>query len=735
MSALSLIAGWEELNNAYLAAGLASLRECVEHDADPDALIGWWEDPQWNGDGLPPALELLGDQLGMSRFERLTLLLAAATELDPAMAARYARASGDPGAAFPTFGLALARLPGARWDAVSPHRPLRHWRLIEVHQSYGEPLTAARLRADERIVGFIKGLNALDDRLGYFVRPVRNILGEPLPPSHDHAVEQILVALSVLDGVDRSPIVELVGVDPVTHRGLAASAVNRTGHQLYELRPDRLPQGTSEAGDLMRLWERETLLLPLALYIDVAHLRAEEAPAIETLLEDAGGPVLVGCREPWPLRGRSVRIVDVGRPTAEEQQELWEGVLGEGAGGDEAAQLAAEFDLSQVAIRDAAALAARTDRGRQGLWAACRAHARPRLDALAQRIEPIASWEDIVLADEELVLLRHLVDQVRGRSTVLRFWGMAERIRRGSATTALFAGPSGTGKTLAAEVVANDLGLDLYRIDLAGVVSKYIGETERNLRRVFDAAEEGGVLLFFDEADALFGKRSEVKDSHDRYANIEVNYLLQRMEEYGGVAILASNQRHALDPAFLRRLRFVVPFPFPSPSERAKLWTRVFPAKAPVQELDIERLARIAASGGMIRNIALNAAYCAAGRAEQGDDGARARDGSGRVSQARAADQRCPVSNPRGAQMKVDLRIERLVLDGVELTRRERAALASAIKRELVLQIARRPERLPRTVGFRASFSEGRADAQVEHIGREVAAAVHSSLPQRGATR
>ncbi|MGZ4285727.1 MAG: ATP-binding protein, partial [Solirubrobacteraceae bacterium] len=227
---------------------------------------------------------------------------------------------------------------------------------------------------------------------------------------------------------------------------------------------------------------------------------------------------------------------------------------------------------------------------------------------------PSADWEDLVLPDPELTLLHHLVDQVRGRSTVLRTWGLAERVKRGSGVTALFAGGSGTGKTLAAEVIANELELDMDRIDLAGVVSKYIGETERNLRRVFDAAEEGGALLLFDEADALFGKRSEVKDSHDRYANIEVNYLLARMEDYRGVAILATNLRHALDDAFLRRLRFIVPFPFPAPAERAKLWERAFPDQAPVDELDIERLAKLATSGGMIRNIALNAAFCAAGR-------------------------------------------------------------------------------------------------------------------------
>jgi SpoVK/Ycf46/Vps4 family AAA+-type ATPase len=197
---------------------------------------------------------------------------------------------------------------------------------------------------------------------------------------------------------------------------------------------------------------------------------------------------------------------------------------------------------------------------------------------------------------------------------VLRSWGFGERAARGSGITALFAGQSGTGKSLAAEIIAGELGLALYRVDLSGVVSKYIGETERNLRRVFDAADEGGCMLLFDEADALFGRRSEVKDSHDRYANIEVNYLLQRMEDYRGVAILTTNQRQAIDHAFLRRLRFVINFPFPSPRERALLWQRAFPAGTPAGDLDLGRLTKLAATGGMIRNIALNAAFCAAGR-------------------------------------------------------------------------------------------------------------------------
>ena len=213
---------------------------------------------------------------------------------------------------------------------------------------------------------------------------------------------------------------------------------------------------------------------------------------------------------------------------------------------------------------------------------------------------------------EQLDLLHEIGDQVAHRNTVYDNWGFGERITRGLGISALFAGVSGGGKTLAAEVLANELDLDLYRVDLSAVVSKYIGETEKNLRRLFDAAESGSVILFFDEADALFGKRTEVKDSHDRYANIESSYLLQRMEAYGGLSILATNMRHSLDAAFMRRIRFVVEFPFPERDERKLLWQKAFPDNAPTKRLDFDRLAELRVTGGMARNIALNAAFRAA---------------------------------------------------------------------------------------------------------------------------
>ena len=234
----------------------------------------------------------------------------------------------------------------------------------------------------------------------------------------------------------------------------------------------------------------------------------------------------------------------------------------------------------------------------EDLWQACREQVGWQLGRLAQRLTPCYTWDDIVLPDDLMRQLREIADQVAARPQVYESWGFGARLPRGRGISALFSGPSGTGKTMAAEILANHLQLDLYRIDLAGVVSKYIGETEKNLRNVFDAAEQSGAILFFDEADALFGKRSEVKDSHDRYANIEVNYLLQRMEDYRGLAILCTNRRAALDRAFLRRLRFLVEFPFPDGENRCRIWQKVFPPQAPLASLDLEALSRLEISRG-----------------------------------------------------------------------------------------------------------------------------------------
>jgi hypothetical protein len=282
--------------------------------------------------------------------------------------------------------------------------------------------------------------------------------------------------------------------------------------------------------------------------------------------------------------------------------------------------LAGQFALTTGQIRDSVASA--WDRARQrgdtlqghDLLTAARAHSNPRLGTLARKIEPRYTWADIVLPDDPIALLHEIVATVRGRPLVLDEWGVGLKLASSSGVTMLFSGDPGTGKTMAAEVMASELGLDLYKIDLSGVVSKYIGETEKNLERIFGEAQSSNAILFFDEADAIFGKRSEVKDAHDRYANIEISYLLQRMEGYEGVTILATNLRANLDEAFTRRLQFAVDFPFPDEEYRLRIWQTLFPAGVPCESaLDFELLAhRFRLAGGNIRNILVSAAYLAA---------------------------------------------------------------------------------------------------------------------------
>lgn len=569
----------------------------------------------------PPALIMLSRQFGLSRFEKEVLLLCAAIELDTGLAALCARAQDDPHRPYPTFALALALLDEPAWDVLSPDRPLRYWRLIEITQPAGQPLTAGPLRLDERIVNYLKGLNYLDDRLGALVAPL-DVPGVPtdLPPSQQSSVA--LIAGYLKPGRNLTTV-QLLGADAPSKHVVAAHSAGAVGLRLYRVPAALIPAQAVELETLARLWQRESLLLPIALYVDAlgsetdAPSAGQSSPVSRLLGRLTGSVVFLDTRDLWSGLAQVGLAVDVGKPTAAEQRSAWSAALGEEAG-ETPAKLAGQFNLGLSEIQQIAGKALSepiteeqhplADR----LWHACLAGTRPRLDMLAQHLEPKATWDDLVLPAAESNLLRQIAEQVGQRSTVYQAWGFGDKMSRGLGISALFTGDAGTGKTMAAEVIANELRLNLYRIDLSAVVSKYIGETEKNLRRLFDAAEDGGAILFFDEADALFGKRSEVKDSHDRYANIEINYLLQRMEAYRGLAILATNMKSALDPAFMRRLRFVVGFPFPHVAERKMIWQKVFPPRVPTAGLDFDRLARLNLTGGNIHSVALNAAFTAA---------------------------------------------------------------------------------------------------------------------------
>ncbi len=601
MSTEAIAQDWAATNQQALMVELRNLSRFLsgEQPNDPEA-------------GKSPALDALCAMFGLSAFERCIALLCAGIELDGDFANRCAAAPGSGGNPWPSFGLALAAFPEAHWDALGNHAPLRHWRLVEVNGN--KALVSNRLQIDERILFFLTGVQQLDERLVSLFEPVRETT-EIVDSQIAHLDRLETAWKSAFAAKGPLPVLQLCGADLGAKRALAMALADRLTISLFRISAALLPVNLAELETLHRLWEREAILQNAALLLECDRFETTDAArdlAINRWIELSRTPLLISVREPRCEVERPILTVEIRRPTSSEQRSAWQQAIGESAHGwnGQLDRLVSQFNFSTNAIR--ATVSSLGEKSKTLLWEACRLRARPRLQDLAQRISSSATWADIVLPAPQLHTLQTIALQVRHRARVCDEWGFAEKSDRGLGLSALFAGPSGTGKTLAAEILANELELDFFRIDLSAVVSKYIGETEKNLRRVFDAAEEGGAVLLFDEADALFGKRSEVKDSHDRYANVEISYLLQRMEAYRGLAILTTNMKEALDPAFLRRLRFVVPFPFPDQAQRAEIWRRIFPAKTPTDSLDLDKLARLSISGGNIRSIALNAAFAAA---------------------------------------------------------------------------------------------------------------------------
>jgi hypothetical protein len=553
----------------------------------------------------PEALDVITARLGLDELERAVLVLATAPELDDGIGRLCAYAQDDAARRYATTALAADLLGPEVTSRLAPQRPLRRLRLVVLDTGERSGWSGRALRVDERVLLHLTGgAGAPDPRLLDLFEPVHE-----LPPRG--AAAALAERLAALLPERGWPAVHLRGPAHAGAEALAADVAARFGLRLVALRADRLT-ALLEDVELQALLAREALLAGLAVFIP--HVGGAAAGELALRVE---APVFVGGPDRLEPQA-SALVVPLETPTRPEQRELWAAALG----GDDAeviAPLVEQFDFGPREIRDAVAAAgARADLHGEApafehLWEAARERARLDADGLARRIPTACSWGQLVLPDDALAQLEEIAAQAKLRTKVYDDWGFATTLTRGRAITALFAGASGTGKTMAAEAIADRLRLDLHRVDLAAVVSKYIGETEKNLRAVFDAAERSGAVLFFDEADALFGKRTDVKDAHDRYANIEVDYLLQRMEDYGGgVAILATNRRWLLDHAFLRRLRFVVEFPFPDRDARLRMWQGVFPDGVPRDDLDLEALSRLEVAGGSIRTIAVNASFRAA---------------------------------------------------------------------------------------------------------------------------
>jgi ATPase family associated with various cellular activities (AAA) len=549
----------------------------------------------------PGRLDALAAAFGLDAAAAQIVVLAAAQELAPAtLDGRRA-----------TVALAEAFGGEAVWDALCPQAALRRWRIVELEG--GGPMAERAIRLDERILHFLLGADYIDARLDGLVDCPPHRAG---PAGAGAALASRFARLWEADAETGWPVLQLCGCGLEARRAVAGEIARLRHQRLFRIWRRDIPKPAFERLALARLCDREMALSHGALLIEGDSDGEGETAAFAELLT---GPTILSSRESIAISRRRLRG-DLPAPPPAERRALWTEALGarqSAEAGPALDALAVQFSLDGEGIRAVAELADDPLRTAEApladrLWDAARVQARRALDDLAERIDSNVGWEDLVLPPDRLDQLRDVAVHVRRAHQVHDDWGWSTRGTRGLGVTALFAGPSGTGKTMAAELLANELRLDLYRIDLSQVVSKYIGETEKNLRRIFEAAEASGAILLFDEADALFGKRSEVKDSHDRYANIEVSYLLQRMEAYRGLAILTTNLRNALDPAFMRRLRFAIEFPFPDASMRSEIWRRIFPRATPLNGVDVDRLARLAVAGGAIRTIAINAAFLAA---------------------------------------------------------------------------------------------------------------------------
>ena len=586
--------------------------------------------------GVPLRLERLVSLFGLSRFEVDVLLTCLVPEFDLRYERLYAYLQNDVTKKHPGVDLVLSllqpsfqeRLEARRY--LAPDSPLISWhlvRLFEDSQARQASLLGKFLKVDQRIVDYLLDTDDSDTRLSSCARMMRS----------KAAGEELILEPGVktrLQHLARRGVIFLFhGGYGVGKKKTARALCNgmRTGLLVVDLA--RMLEADISFETALRLAFREALLQDAALYWDHFDVLLDEDKdsllrVMSRELEICARPTFLAAERTWEPVGalHEVPIIEVEfpLPSYEARRRLWEVHLdGRFPTRDDLdiGALANKFLFSGGQISDAVATArnlalagGEEQIAMADLYRACRAHSNQKLSHLARKIRPHYTWADIVLPPDQILQLREMVNSVKHRPLVYGDWGFDQKLSLSKGLNVLFAGPPGTGKTMAADIISGELRLDLYKIDLAMVVSKYIGETEKNLSRIFKEAKTSNSILFFDEADALFGKRSEVRDSHDRYANIEIAYLMQKMEEYQGIVILATNLRHNLDEAFVRRMHFTVEFPFPEEQYRRRIWEVTFPSEAPcASDIDLDFLAHnFKLAGGNIRNVILGAAFLAA---------------------------------------------------------------------------------------------------------------------------
>ncbi len=580
-----------------------------------------WGTPEPEGDA-----QAIAEELGISGFDLDVLLIALAPELDLKYERLFGFLQDDVTRKRPTVDLALHLLCESAEERLirrahfSPEAPLFALHLVRLVADPSQvepPLLAHYLKAEPQALGYLTGRPETDARLAPFchlIEPVNALDESALDPQSFEALR----AVTVLSRLEHEPLRLFFGGPRGGGQCETAKALaGELGLALLAADLDRAAECRADFEITLPAIFAEARLRDAVLYIE--GFEAGPRGLLESLaVESTGITILSGLRAlpgwfPVSFSGMS----------ADGSRRMWErcaAAEGIALDADAANLLSARLRLTPRQAAETARSARRHAMWRgsaetevRDLMSAAKVHAGHELAAIARKVQARQGWEDIVLPADARAQLCEMCQRIGQRTRVLEDWGFRGKVTLGGGVTALFAGPSGSGKTMAVEILSTELQLDAYKIDLSGVVSKYIGETEKNLDRIFMAAENANAILFFDEADALFGKRSEVRDSHDRYANIEISYLLQKMEEYSGIAILATNLRQNLDDAFVRRLTFSVHFPFPDEASRARIWKGIWPGATPLSgDVDCARLARqFPLSGGNIRNIALAAAYLA----------------------------------------------------------------------------------------------------------------------------
>lgn len=627
---------WLDLNKSYLMAAVGQVKaELLDYSRDWKLKYGQANEKQTikpaekesidnplEEISITTALQTLVDCFQLTTFERKILVMCAGVELDIELAGIIADLQNQ-STQLPTLSLAMAAFKDAHWSAIYPEAPLRYWNLIDLSRS--ELITQSSCAISEYILHYLIGIHQMDNHLSPYLKLI--LPENNLAPSHENVATTLSGQLAGFTKTGENPLVHVLGDNHEDKALVVAGALAGYGFSTYQLQSVHFPTEYKDQVEFVRLWNRSALLNQIALFIDHDDIEQSENKRLKYFVENAVGIVVLGGENKLLQLEKPILTLRLEKPLRNEQENIWRNQLGPLSETIDGAldEVIGQFNLNIQSIKKLATIVVAglntpgqsqlaADDVKERIWQTCCEYTRPHLDNLAQRIEPLATWDDLVLPEMQKNILKEIAVHVKHRQKVYYAWGFAGKSNRGLGISAMFSGESGTGKTMASEVLANELKLDLYRIDLSQVVNKYIGETEKNLKKVFDAAEGSGAILLFDEADALFGKRSEVKDSHDRYSNIEVSYLLQKMEEYRGLAILTTNMKASLDKAFLRRIRFVVHFPFPDASMRAEIWKRIFPKQTPTQALNLQKLSALNVAGGNIRNIALNAAFLAAGK-------------------------------------------------------------------------------------------------------------------------